>query len=82
MQMYVITKDEDRLNAFGIWGSSIKLASGEIVQDYSVTGFIKFHRKDYKGAIADWKKLLKKQKNAPEILENIRRAEAKLKETE
>ena len=80
MQMYVITKDETRLNQFEQWGSSVMLDSGKIVQDYAVTAFIKYHRKDYAGAIADWKKILEKQENAPEVLENIRRAEQKLKE--
>ena len=79
MQLFVITKDEKRLAQFEAWGSATSDQSGKMKPDYSVTAFLKFHRKDYKGAIADWKELLKTHPNSPDVLENIRRAEEKLK---
>lgn len=80
MQMFVITKDEARLAAFEKWGKNKKDSKGKTVQDYAVTAFMKYHRKDYLGAISDWRELLKEKKNSPDILENIRRAEEKLKQ--
>ena len=80
MQLFLDTNDKDRLRHMETWASKTTDRYGKIFQDYGFTGALKFHRKDYQGAIDDWKKILELNKKAPNVLENIRRAEQKLKE--
>ena len=80
MQLFLETNDQNRLNHLETWASKTTDRYGNVFPDYIFTAALKYNRKDYQGAIKDWKNILESQKNAPNVLENIRRAEEKLKE--
>ena len=80
MDLLLEFKDGARLAHFETWAGKTTDRAGNIFPDYSVTGALKYHKQDYQGAINDWKKILETNKNAPGVLENIRRAEEKMKE--
>ena len=80
MDLLFEVNDDARIAHFETWAGKTTDRAGKVLQDYGVTGALKYHKKDYQGAIDDWKKILETNKNAPGVLENIRRAEAKLKE--
>lgn len=80
MELLLEFKDDARLAHFETWAGRTTDRAGNIFPDYGITGALKYHKQDYQGAINDWKKILETNKNAPGVLENIRRAEAKLKE--
>ena len=79
MQLFIITKDEQRLAHFETWGKTTTDRYGKVSQDYNVTAALKFYKKDYRGAIDDWKILLKQNPNDPDVQANIKLAEEKLK---
>ena len=80
LQFFMDNNDENRLHHLESWAGKTTTRYGEILPDYNFTALLKFYKSDYQGAISDWKKILETNKNAPDILENIRRAEQKLKE--
>ena len=71
---------KNSLYCFAVLDSLLVLSHKKILPDYNFTALLKFYKNDYQGAISDWEKILETNKNAPDILENIRRAEQKLKE--
>lgn len=81
MQLFIIKKDEQRLAHFETWGKTTTDRYGKVSQDYNITAALKFYKKDYQGAIEDWKVLLKTNPGDPDILANIRIAEDKMKQT-
>jgi tetratricopeptide (TPR) repeat protein len=80
MEFLFDINDEARITHFETWACNTTDLSGKIIPDYGIMGAFKYYKKDYQGAIDDWKKVLEVNKNAPDIIENIRRAEAKLNE--
>jgi hypothetical protein len=81
MEFLFEIKDEARIAHFENWACKTTDRAGNVLPDYAIMGTLKYYKKDYQGAIDDWNKLLKTNKKAPNVIENIRRAEAKLKES-
>ena len=80
MEFLYEINDEARIAHLETWACKTTDRFGKVLPDYGVMGAFKYYKKDYQGAIDVWKKCLDDKKNAPNILENIRRAEAKLNE--